>query len=30
MAGSTAAEGARRGCGDVWVMGDESVAFATT
>ena len=30
LAGSTAAEGARRGCGDVWVMGDESVAFAAT
>ena len=30
MAGSTAAEGARRGCGDVSVMDDESVAFAAT
>eukprot|EP01045_Picozoa_sp_COSAG04_P054977 COSAG04_NODE_24878_length_315_cov_1.189815_1_plen_82_part_01 len=30
LAGSTAAEGARRGCGDVSVMDDESVAFAAT
>ena len=30
LAGSTAAEGARRGCGDVWVVGDESVALAAT
>eukprot|EP01047_Picozoa_sp_COSAG01_P122018 COSAG01_NODE_50849_length_359_cov_14.496154_1_plen_27_part_01 len=27
MAGSTAAEGARRGCGDVSVMDHESVAL---
>ena len=30
MAGSTAAEGARRGCGDVSVMDHESVALAAT
>jgi hypothetical protein len=30
LAGSTAAEGARSGCGDVSVMDDESVAFAAT
>ena len=30
LAGSTAAEGARRGCGDVSVVDDESVAFAAT
>ena len=30
LAGSTAAEGARRGCGDVSVMDYESVAFAAT
>ena len=30
LAGSTAAEGARRGCGDVSVMDHESVALAAT
>ena len=30
LAGSTAAEGARRGCGDVSVVDHESVAFAAT
>ena len=30
LAGSTAAEGARSGCGDVSVMDYESVAFAAT
>ena len=30
LAGSTAAEGARRGCGDVSVMDHESVAFTAT